>query len=107
MHYLNVLLNVPFDFLVRISCTSISFIAIVRLLIKREPRKDINIDLIKAKLIFVLTHDVIVDFGKSLLIANNSLNFETKVLHSIPTAPYVVIISGVKLACSTSKILLL
>ena len=56
-------------------------IAIVLLLIEREhePRKHINIDLIKAKLIFVLTNDVTVDFGKSLLITNS---FETKDLHS-------------------------
>ena len=51
--------------IVRFSCISILFIAIVLLLIEREPRKHINIDLIKAKLIFVLTHDVTVDFGKS------------------------------------------
>ena len=34
--------------LVRFSCTAISFIAIVMLLIEREPRKHINIDLSKA-----------------------------------------------------------
>ena len=73
---------------------------------EREPRKHINIDLIKAKLIFFLTHDVTVDFGKFLLIANNSLSFETKDLHSIPIAPCIVNISGVKLVCSTSEILL-
>ena len=92
---------------VRFSYTSISFIAIVLLLIEREPRKHINIDLIKAKLIFVLTHNVTVVFGKSLLIASNSVSFETKDLHSIPIAPYIVNISGVKLACSTSESLLL
>ena len=90
---------------VRFSCTSISFIAIVLLLIESEPRKHINNNLIKAKLIFVLTHDVMVDFSKSFLIVNNSLSFEMKDLHSIPTAPWIVNISGVKLACFTSKIL--
>ena len=56
-------------------------IAIVLLLIEREhePRKHINIDLIKTKLIFVLSNDVTVHFGKSLLIVNS---FETKDLHS-------------------------
>ena len=97
----------PSLILVRFSCTSISFIAIVLLLIEREPCKHINIDLIKEKLNFVLTHDVMVDFGKSLLMANNSLSFETKDLHSIPIAPCIVNISGVKLACFTSKNLLL
>ena len=55
--------------LVRFSCTSIFFIAIVLLLIEREPRKHISIDLVKVKVIIVLTHDVTIDFGKSLLIA--------------------------------------
>ena len=93
--------------LVRFPCTSILFIAIALLLIKREPRKHINIDLIKAKLICVLTHDITVNFGKSILIANNSLSLETSDLHPKPLAPCIVKRSGVKLACSTSKIPLL
>ena len=84
-----------------------SFIAIALLLIKGEPRKYTNIDLIKGKLIFVLTFEITVDFGKSLLIANNSLSFETKILRYISIAPCILNVSGVKLACSTSKILLL
>ena len=93
--------------LVRFSWTSISFFVIVLPLIKRELRKHINIDLIKAKLIFLFTLDFTVDFGKSSSIANNSLSFETEDLQSIPIVSYIVNISGVKLACSTSKILLL
>ena len=91
--------------MVRFSWKSILFIIIVLPLIKRELRKHINMDFIKAKLIFIFTLDVTADFGKSLLIANNSLSFETKDLQSIPIAPYIVNINGVKLACSTSKIL--
>ena len=89
--------------LVRFPCTSILFIAIALLLIKREPRKHINIDR-KAKLICVLTEDVTVGFGKSILIANNSLSLETRDLHPKPIAPCIVKKSGVKLACYTSKI---
>ena len=97
-------------FLLRFSSTSISLIAIVLLLIKLEQRKHISINLIKVKLIFVPIHDAMVAFGKSLLIVNNSPSFETKVLHSIPIAACivdVVNVSCVKLACSTSKVLLL
>ena len=93
--------------MIKIACTSISFIAIVLLLMERDPRKHIKIDLIKTKLIVVLTHDVTVVFGKSYLIANNSPSFETKVLHSIPIAPCIANISRLKLVCSTSKIFLL
>ena len=93
--------------LVRFSCTSISFIAIVLLLIEREPRKHISIDLIKAKLIFVLAHDVAAYFCNSPFIANTSLSFESEYLYAIPIAPCIANISGVKLACSTSKLLLL
>ena len=50
---------------------------------EREPDKHILIDSIKAKLNFILTHVVTVDFGESLSTANNSLSFEAKVLHSI------------------------
>ena len=89
--------------LVRFPYTSILFIAIALLLIKREPRKHINIDR-KAKLICVLTEDVTVGFGKSILIANNSLSLETRDLHPKPIAPCIVKKSGVKLACYTSKI---
>ena len=85
--------------------TSILFIAIAQLLIERESRKHVNNDLIKTKLILVLTHDVTVDFGESL--ANNSLSFETKILYSRPIALCIVNINGIELACSTSKILLL
>ena len=92
--------------LVRFPYTSILFIVIALLLIKREPRKHINIDR-KAKLICVLTEDVTVGFGKSILIANNSLSLETRDLHPKPIAPCIVKRSGVKLACSTSKIPLL
>ena len=90
--------------LVRFPCTSILFIAIALLLIKREPRKHINIDR-KAKLICVLTEDVTVGFGKSILIANNSLSLETRDLHPNPIAPCIVKRSGVKLACSTSFVM--
>ena len=86
--------------LVRFSCTSISFIAIVLLRIERDPRKHINISLIKVELIFFLFHDVAAYFGKSLFIVNNSLSFESKDLHAIPIAPCIANISGVKLACS-------
>ena len=89
--------------LVRFPYTSILFIVIALLLIKREPRKHINIDR-KAKLICVLTEDVTVGFGKSILIANNSLSLETRDLHPKPIAPCIVKKSGVKLACYTSKI---
>ena len=92
-------------FLVRFPCTSMLFIAIALLLIKREPRKHINIDLIKAKLICVLTHDVTVDLGKSILIANNSLSLETRDLHPNPIAPCIVKRSSAKLACSTSFVM--
>ena len=88
---------------VRFPYTSILFIVIALLLIKREPRKHINIDR-KAKLICVLTEDVTVGFGKSILIANNSLSLETRDLHPKPIAPCIVKKSGVKLACYTSKI---
>ena len=37
--------------------------AILHFFIEHEPYKHINIDLIKAKLIFVLTHDFMGDFG--------------------------------------------
>ena len=89
--------------LARFPYTSILFIVIALLLIKREPRKHINIDR-KAKLICVLTEDVTVGFGKSILIANNSLSLETRDLHPKPIAPCIVKKSGVKLACYTSKI---
>ena len=89
--------------LVRFPYTSILFIVIALFLIKREPRKHINIDR-KAKLICVLTEDVTVGFGKSILIANNSLSLETRDLHPKPIAPCIVKKSGVKLACYTSKI---
>ena len=92
--------------LVRFPYTSILFIVIALLLIKREPRKHINIDR-KAKLICVLTEDVTVGFGKSILIANNSLSLETRDLHPKPISPFIVKRSGVKLGCSTSKIPLL
>ena len=74
---------------------------------EHEPCKHINIDLIKMQLIFILAHDVMVDFSKSLFISNNSPSFEMKVLHSIPIGPCMVNISGVKLAFSTFKIVLL
>ena len=91
--------------MVGFTSTSILFIAIAQLLIERESRKHVNIDLIKTKLILVLTHDVTVDFGESL--ANNSLSFETKILYSRPIALGLVNVNGIELACSTSKILLL
>ena len=50
---------------------------------------------------------VTVNLGKSLLIVNNSLSFEVEVLNSEPIAPCIVSVSTVKLACYTSKILLL
>lgn len=54
---------------------------------------------------FDYTDDVMVDFGKLILIVDNSLKFETKCLLFIPIIYYKL--SGVKLACSTFKIFLL
>ena len=57
---------------------TISFIAVVLYLIEREPRKRTNIDLMKMKLIFILPHDVSIDFGRYFWLPNESLSFETK-----------------------------
>ena len=54
---------------------------------------------------FDYADDVMVDFGKFILIVDNSLKFETKCLLFIPIIYYKL--SGVKLACSTFKIFLL
>ena len=91
--------------MVRFSCTAILSIVIVPLLIELDPHKPIKIDLIKAKLIFVLIHDVYVDSSQSLFIANNSLSFEIKVLISIHITPNNVNTNGVKLVSCASKIL--
>ena len=47
------------------------------------------------------------DFGKSLLIANNSLIFEMKVLHSKHIGKCIVNVRGKNIAYSSSEILLL
>lgn len=82
--------NVPFWFLIKFSCTSVSFIFIVKLLIEGERRNHTSIDFIKAKVIFFLTHDAMVVFGRSILIAKITR-----------------LRSKISIACSTSKISLL
>ena len=67
--------------------------------------KHTNINIIITKLIFVLIHDVRIDFGRCLLVINNPLSFERKVLYSLPIASCILNVSGVKLTCSSPKIL--
>ena len=72
-----------------------------------EPRKHISIDRVIAKLSLVIIHDTTTDFSTFRLMDSNFANLEYKTLHSFSMLPLIANTNGVKLLCSTSRILLL